>query len=77
MVFLCWVELGGSHDLCDNRGMLLLQHLFGFYCGQALFLAVIENGAAVLVSHVAELAVFGSWVNVVPEDVQELLIGHF
>src|SRR3989442_4865512 len=75
VVLLGGIELGGRHDLGDDQPLdrLGLHQRFLRSLGKPLLrLVVVEDGRAVLESIVTELPVRRGWINVVPEDLQEL-----
>src|SRR6185436_1368071 len=69
-------ERGGGGDLGGDRLLeALLELLLGGLGGLSLGVVVDEDRRAVLAADVAELAVRRHWIDVVPEDVEELLVG--
>src|SRR2546425_6572339 len=75
VVLLGGIELRGGHDLGDDRPLERLglhQRLLRFLGKPLLRLVVVEDGRTILVPIVAELPVRRGWINVVPEDLQEL-----
>src|SRR6185295_5443647 len=75
VVFLGGVELRGRCDLRLDGLLEALLHLGPGGFGQALLrLVVVEDGRAVLVARIAELAVLHQRIDVVPEGVEQLLV---
>src|SRR3989454_7154545 len=75
VVLLGGIELRGRHDLGDDRPLERLglhQRLLRFLGQPLLRLVVVGGGPAKLVPIVAEMPVRRGWINVVPEDLQEL-----
>src|SRR5215831_13665109 len=77
MVLFGFVERPGWHDCGLERLLeaLLNRRLRGFR-QRPLFVAVIEDRAAVLVAMVAELPILRQGIDVVPEYVEELVIAN-
>src|SRR5512135_2718256 len=80
VVILGRVELCCLYNLGNDRffeGLVLLQQRLRLQRQPVLFLVMIEDCAPILMPMITELPVLNSRVDIVPEDVQELLIGHF
>src|SRR5262249_52384285 len=77
MVLFGLVERSGRHDLGRDRLLeaLLDRRLRGLR-QRPLFLAAIEDRAAILVAVVAELTILRQRIDVVPEHVEQLVIAH-
>src|SRR5258706_5503512 len=75
VVLLGGIEGSGRHDLGLDGLLEALLHLGLRGLGQALLrLVAVEDRRAVLVPHVAELAVLHQRIDVVPERVEQLLV---
>src|SRR4051812_5692710 len=77
MIVLSFVERARIHDLCLDRLVEAAGSLNRFLRrlgGAALFSTVDEDRGPVLVATVAELPVFRERVDVVPENLQQLLV---
>ena len=75
VVLLRLVERSGRHDLRSNR--VLETRLQGVLCSlrqAALLVVVIEDRGPVLIAVIAELRVLRQWIDIVPENVEQLLL---
>src|SRR5262249_59099346 len=77
MIVLGLVERPGRDDLRLNRLLeAALHQRLGSLRRRALRLVVIEDRGAVLVAHVAELPVLRERIDVVPENIEKLVVAH-
>jgi hypothetical protein len=73
-------EIGGGHDLGDNRTDEVVRGFearLGGFGGGFLAGRVVEDDGAVLGADVGALAVGCGGVVIVPEDVEKLVVGDF
>mmetsp|Transcript_21348 Transcript_21348/g.59278 ORF Transcript_21348/g.59278 Transcript_21348/m.59278 type:complete len:220 (+) Transcript_21348:591-1250(+) len=78
VVVLSIIEFLGRKDLCLNvpAGVGLLNHLKRSLCSLLLRRIHEENGTDIRVTHVAELTIALSWVDIMPKEWQQILVGY-
>src|SRR5581483_2090252 len=77
MIFFGWVEGGGGGDLRRDRLVKkarFLEDRFRLLRQALLLLVVVKDFAPVLIPRIAKLPVDGERVDIVPENLQQLLI---
>ena len=77
MVILCLIELGEGYDLggdgfVESAG--LAQRLLRFLCQAPLLFIMVEDRRPILASSVGELTPGIGWIDMPPEEFEELLV---
>ena len=77
MVVIGWVEGGGVSDLCDDGTLHLaglLNLLFDLFGLLLLFVTVVEDGRAILGTHVVALGIQGGRIVDAEEEANQVLV---
>ncbi|OGP55966.1 MAG: hypothetical protein A2Y65_05670 [Deltaproteobacteria bacterium RBG_13_52_11] len=77
MIILCLIECGEGHDL-GGDGFVeppgLAQRLLRFLCQSPLLFIMVEDRGPVLASAVGKLTTGIGWIDMLPEEFEELLV---